>query len=198
MKKIFTAVTAAVLMIGLAFPIYATEATTTTSTIFVNGIEVKVSAYNIGGYNYFKLRDVAYMLNGTEKQFNVTYNGALNSIVLTSRQSYTPCGGELEPKETETKDASATSSKIIKDGVETKMNAYNIDGNNYFKLRELGEQFDFDVDYDEKTNSVKLNTKVESNKDKQVDEYGYRTDLFTVEPLPTPNPGPSHGKLHIG
>ncbi len=182
MKKIFAIATAAVFIIGSAVSTFAVDAIPTASTILLNGTKVNVNAYNINGNNYFKLRDIAYMLNGTEKQFNVTYNGALNSIVLTSRQSYMPVGGEMAVGDAETKETAATSSKIIKDGVEMEMTAYNIDGNNYFKLRELGEKFDFGVDYDELTNSVKVGTDIGN-------EVEYRTDLLTPCIPSTPIPG---------
>jgi hypothetical protein len=50
----------------------------------VNGQSVAFNAYNIDGNNYFKLRDLAYALNGTEKQFEVGWDGAANAISLTS------------------------------------------------------------------------------------------------------------------
>ena len=37
-------------------------------------------AYNIEGSNYFKLRDLAYVLNGTDKQFEVGWDAAANAI----------------------------------------------------------------------------------------------------------------------
>ena len=190
MKKIFAIAVATVFIIGSTVPVFAIDAVPTASTILLNGMEVKVGAYNIDGSNYFKLRDIAYMLNGTEKQFNVAYNGALNSIVLTSRQSYTPVGGEMTTGNLETMETSATSSKIIKDGVEIEMAAYNIDGNNYFKLRDLGEKFNFGVDYDEKTNSVQVSTgNSEDINATSSDENGQRTNPFTASVLPTPIPG---------
>ena len=62
------------------------------------------------------------------------------------------------------------------------MTAYNIDGNNYFKLRDLGEKFNFGVDYDEATNTVKLSTDVGN-------DIEYRTDLLTPSVRRTPIPG---------
>ena len=46
----------------------------------VNGKAVDPEVYLIGGYNYFKLRDIAYMLNGTSASFNVTWDGAQNAV----------------------------------------------------------------------------------------------------------------------
>jgi hypothetical protein len=50
---------------------------------------------NIGGANYFKLRDIAFALSKTESQFEVRFDGGRNAIALTSGQAYTPAGGEM-------------------------------------------------------------------------------------------------------
>ena len=52
----------------------------TTSKILVNGKSVTFDAYNINGSNYFKLRDLAYVLNGTQKQFEVTYDAEKKAV----------------------------------------------------------------------------------------------------------------------
>ena len=62
------------------------------------------------------------------------------------------------------KDAVLTNSPILKDGVlvsspdDQKLTGYNINGNNYFKLRDLGQLFDFNVSWDGELNSIIINT----------------------------------------
>jgi len=56
----------------------------TTSKVLVNGKIVEFEAYNINGYNYFKLRDLAQAVNNTEKNFEVTWDAANNAINLIS------------------------------------------------------------------------------------------------------------------
>lgn len=46
------------------------------NTILVDGEAQNVSAYMIQGNNYFKLRDFAALVNGTEKQFQVEWDNA--------------------------------------------------------------------------------------------------------------------------
>ena len=60
-----------------------------THNVRVNGELVSPQAYNIDGYNYFKLRDVAYLLNGTTSSFNVTWDSAQDAVNLISGESYT-------------------------------------------------------------------------------------------------------------
>ena len=68
------------------------------------------------------------------------------AIKLTSGRIYTPVGGRYDRHGRESKTPILTTSKIYLDAVEISLTAYNIDGNNYFKLRGLGVAFDFEVD----------------------------------------------------
>jgi len=132
----------------------------TASKVLVNGKEVSFEAYNIGGNNYFKLRDLAAAVNGTEKQFDVGWDGANQAISLETGKAYTPVGGELALSATlAAKDAKPTDSKIYVNNVETQLIAYNIGGNNYFKLRDIAKIFNFGVAWDSKVNMIGIDTK---------------------------------------
>ena len=61
----------------------------------VNGVVAVPTVYKIGGSNYFKIRDVAAMLNGTEKQFSVGYDGTKNAVTATTGQGYDKQSGDL-------------------------------------------------------------------------------------------------------
>ncbi len=52
-------------------------------TFFVDGQQVQLQAYAIGGSNYVKLRDVGMAVN-----FNVTYDAATNSVQIASGEPY--------------------------------------------------------------------------------------------------------------
>ena len=159
MKKALSLTLALVICLSvMAFPASAIEAAPTASTVLVNGKNVAFDAYLINGNNYFKLRDLAYTLNGTAKQFSVGWDGANNAISLSSGQAYVAVGGEMEGKGSGTKTPAPTTSKIIKDGVEVQFTAYLIDGNNYFKLRDIGAAFDFGVDWDGAKNTIVIDT----------------------------------------
>jgi|GEM_PF-354569 len=140
----------------------------TSSTVTINGEVIAFDAYNINDNNYFKLRDLAYILSGTEKQFDVGWNESQNAISLTNNKAYTVVGGEMTSKGAGSKSAVLTNSRIFLDGKEVQFTAYRIDDNNYFKLRDIGETFDFEVDWDGTNNNVLINT----NK-------GY-TQVFTI------------------
>jgi len=131
----------------------------TASTVLVNGEKKSFDAYNIEGNNYFKLRDLAYVLNGTDKQFEVGWDAAANAISLTSGKAYTAAGGEMAAQESPAQaEAVRSSSKILLDGAEVALTAYTINGNNYFKLRDLGQAFDFGVGWDGEAQTISIDT----------------------------------------
>ncbi len=57
-----------------------------------------------------------------------------------------------------TKIAKLSTAVIYKDGVQLELIAYNINGNNYFKLRDIGEVFDFGVFWDGTTKTINIDT----------------------------------------
>lgn len=122
-------------------------ATPTASKVLVNGKEISFDAYTINQNNYFKLRDIASVLSGTNKQFEVTWNSEKGAIDMLSNQAYTPVGGELAAGDGLSKTPVLNTAKVYLDGQEVNLTAYTINGNNYFKLRDLGKLFDFDVSW---------------------------------------------------
>lgn len=138
----------------------AVDALPTPSRVLVNGEEVAFEAYNIGGSNFFRLRDLAMALSGTEKQFAVYWQeGAANMIItLTSGRAYEPVGGELAVGDGTVKAARASSHTVYLDGSQIALQSYNIGGSNFFRLRDLGRVLDFGVGYDAETGTVSIDT----------------------------------------
>ncbi|MDR1064980.1 MAG: hypothetical protein LBL25_01250 [Oscillospiraceae bacterium] len=128
------------------------------STVLVNGKSVAFDAYTINETNYFKLRDLAYTLNGTAKQFDLGWDGANNAINLLSGKPYTPDGSEMSGKGVGDKAAAPTSSKIFLDGTEVRLAAYTIGESNYFKLKDVGQAFDFSLTWDGANNTIIIDT----------------------------------------
>lgn len=120
-----------------------------------NGAANRIAAYNINGNNFVKLRDVAQLLSGTDKQFSVGYNNISRVITLTSGSAYVPVGGELQIPGSYAR-AAVTSQSVYLNGSYIYPMAYNIDDNNYFLLRDLAALFDFDIDFSGAT--VYINT----------------------------------------
>jgi len=81
------------------------------------------------------------------------------------------------------KEAAPTDSRIYLNGREVQFTAYNIDGNNYFKLRDIGEAFNFGVDWDGARNTIVIDT----DKGYSLDG-GATTPSILPAPAPTPEP----------
>ncbi|MCL1816894.1 MAG: hypothetical protein FWG43_04765 [Clostridiales bacterium] len=129
----------------------------TNNKILLDEKEIDIPAVKIHGYNWLKLRDLAMVLNSTNKKFSVTYDETTRIVDIRTNQSYTPLGDELSDKLAETFDALATTQKIRIDGVFIDAAAYNISGYNYLRLRDLAILLDFLVEYDEETAEVTIN-----------------------------------------
>lgn len=141
-----------------------------TAKILMNGRAMILQAYTINDSNYFKLRDIAMAINGTGKQFNVVWDGAKNAVILTANMKYSPVGGELAVSEIPIpKTAAMSRPKIYLEGREIGLAAYNIDGNNYFRLRDVARAIGFGVAWDEKTSTISIDTS------KAYEEAGSRT-----------------------
>ncbi|MEA4895137.1 MAG: MBL fold metallo-hydrolase [Oscillospiraceae bacterium] len=163
MKRLLSILLAFVLLFSFASigASAANTATQTSASVLVNGQSVSFEAYNIDGSNYFKLRDLAKALSGTEKQFDVGWDGTNNAIALTSGKAYTPVGGELTSSgQASTQSASLSSATVYLDGAKAPLTAYNIKNNNYFKLRDVASAINFGVGWDEKSSTITIDTTV--------------------------------------
>lgn len=121
----------------------------------VDGANINCEKYNIGGSNYFKLRDLAYVLNGTASQFEVGFDAATSTVSITTGAAYTSNGTELITGADNASTAQASRQTIQIDGVgRSDLTAYNIGGSNFFKLRDLGDALGFEVDFDSATNTA--------------------------------------------
>ena len=129
-----------------------------THKIYVDGEKASAAAYEINGNNYFKIRDVAAILSGTAAQFDVTWDPATGNITLTDDKAYTKTGDELYPIPDSVQIAEESTAPLYRDGERVYYTGYNVNDNNYYKLRDIAEDFDFGVTWDGATQSVYIET----------------------------------------
>ncbi len=135
------------------------EVKSTSASVMVDGKVIPFESYNIGGSNYFKLRDIALALNKTNKSFEVGWDPKANTIRLTTGEAYTIQGGELvKPTENGWKNAALTNSSLYLDAEKKELTAFQIGGSNFFKLRDLAMILDFAVNWDGENNIVQIHT----------------------------------------
>lgn len=126
--------------------------------IMVNGVETAFDVYNIDDNNYFKLRDVAFVLKDTASKFSVEYDNDTRAIAAVTGSDYQVVGGEMTIGANKASTCVVSNQKAYFNGLITNAYIYNIGGNNYFKLRDLNQVFNFVVDYDNDTRTVIINS----------------------------------------
>lgn len=130
-----------------------------TAKVSVDGVQKTLEAYTISGGNYFKIRDLACLLKGSKKQFNVTLDGAKKEITMQSNQSYKAVKGDLAKGDGKSKTAVLSAYKINIDGKEVKLTAYIIAGATYFNLDDIMKAFNVETTQDTAKNTITINTK---------------------------------------
>ena len=154
-----------ILLIGLLLVSSKASARNTASVnkvnISVDGKAQSVSCYNIKGYNYFKLRDVAKLMMGSQKGFEVIVDEGTPVVVRDS--SYTESGDELQalssnklmvnPKFQYLGMRPSYTSLIVK--------SYNIGGYNYMSLRDVAQAANFKVGYDAPSKTIVIDSSQE-------------------------------------
>lgn len=156
--KIMSAVCIAALATIIAAGAASTPAKPSTHKIYVDGERANVAAYEINDNNYFKLRDVAAILSGTAAQFEVSWDEATQTITLTDDKAYTTVGGEMGSIPAASQVAEESTAAVYRDGTQVHYTGYNINDNNYYKLRDIAADFDFGVTWDNDTQSVLITT----------------------------------------
>ena len=155
LKKILGLALTLALLLALCPAVFAAQVVLSPQKLTVDGKAINCEKYNIDGSNYFKLRDLAYVLNGTTSQFSVGWDAAAGVVSIQTGEAYTPNGSELVVGADKSSTAVPSSQTIKIDGVVRRnLSVYNIGGNNFFKLRDLGEALGFDVGYDAATNTA--------------------------------------------
>lgn len=124
----------------------------TASKVLVNGKEVAFEAYNINNSNYFKLRDLACALNDC----NVTWDAQTQAIAIIPGVPYEATGNELTPGDGKVKEGKETTVKVKKEGQTYTLKGYNINGNNYIKVRDAETLLDMTVGYNQEKNTLTI------------------------------------------
>ena len=148
----------------------ANTAYATSYSILVDGQAVAFDAYALkdasgNDTNYLKLRDVAYVLNGTAAQFNVGWDQAAQAIAITTGAAYTtPNGSEMSTPFTGDQTYVPNAAAVVVDGADAGLEAISIydaagNGYTYFKLRDLGDALGFGVDWDQTAGAIVIDTK---------------------------------------
>ena len=138
-----------------------------------DGKNIKINSYLIKKSNYIKIRDVAALLKDTPSKFMVDFDNETQKVIITKGKNQKE-DFIYNEKIVEEKIVKTNKQKIVdSDGNNIKLNGYLIDGNNYFRLRDLAKVLEFGVAYDFSTQTVIIDSKDANIKD--IYEEGYFT-----------------------
>ena len=168
-------------MIPAAAQAKGAQAVKSPQALRIDGELTKVRGYNIGGYNHYRLRDLARALQG-KVDFDLAGNS--KQITIDCTKTYTPIPGDQIGGARERALGRQMQLTVIGEHpAELVETAYNIKDFNYFRLRSLGVILGFDVSYDAARNEAVITTKAAEKK-----------------PVPAPKPTPEapRGRVILG
>ena len=154
-KRGFTAglCTGVMLLCGISAGAADLTAQLSQQPIYVEGERVwDVTAYDINGNNYVKLRDM-----GLSVGFDVVYDASTDSVHIDPTIAYSGNPETyLDVEIPKTASAKLSQQPIYVNGKRVEITAYDIGGSNYMKLRDIGTAVGFGVTYDAGTDSVHI------------------------------------------
>ncbi len=173
MKKKISLLLAILMLVTLIPTAFAesktVDAVKNTKKVTLDGEEVMVGAYDVEGYNYLKLRDVAAILNTKKCQFSVGYDEPTKLISVELAKAYEKVEGDLAEIKDEKAKAIVSVKKILVNGEEKEIKTALINEYNYMQLRDLASLVGLDVKYDKVNKVIMLKSDAEA-KDEKADE----------------------------
>lgn len=169
MKKKISLLLAILMLVTLIPTAFAesktVDAVKNTKKVTLDGEEVMVGAYDVEGYNYLKLRDVAAILNGKKCQFDVGYDKPTKLISIELAKAYEKVEGDLAEIKDEKAKAIVSVKKILVNGEEKEVKTALINENNYMQLRDLGSLVGLNVGYDKVNKVIMLKSDAEEKEE---------------------------------
>ncbi len=137
---------------------YALNAKYRTFPIDLDGEDVDLYSYNIDGYSYYKIRDIAELLSGTNSEFDVYWNEDEKRVEITKNVPYSSFQGNFSNQDGFNRKAVLSNMPVYEGADKVEIKGYLIDGSNYYKLRDLSKVLGFGVDWIESTRTIKIST----------------------------------------
>ncbi|AVM67422.1 hypothetical protein C3V37_06060 [Peptostreptococcaceae bacterium oral taxon 929] len=180
MKKKISLLLAILMLVTLLPTAFAesktVDAVKNTKKVTLDGEEVKVGSYDVEGYNYLKLRDVAAILNTKKCQFNVGFDKPTKLITVELAKGYEKVEGDLAEIKDEKAKAIVSVRKILVNGEEKEIKTALINEYNYMQLRDLGSLVGLDVKYDAKNKVIMLKSDAEAKEEKTEEKKDEKTE----------------------
>lgn len=134
------------------------SATRSSANILIDGKSVTVDGYTVNDSNYFKIRDIAMLLRNTSSKFNISWDTTLNAIMINTGEDYVVIGGELSGEIEQDMKVVENDTPIYVNGRQTAITAYNINGSSYFKIRDIADAANFNIQWDGDSQTINIIT----------------------------------------
>ncbi len=174
MKKKISLLLAILMLVTLIPTAFAesktVDAVKNTKKVTLDGEEVMVGAYDVEGYNYLKLRDIAAILNGKKCQFDVGYDNETKAFSIELAKGYEKVEGDLAEIKDEKAKAIVSVKKILVNGEEKEVKTALINEYNYMQLRDLGSLVGLGVNYDAANKVIMLKSDAEEKEEEKAEE----------------------------
>ena len=165
MKRLVSVLLVLALALTLAPAVLAAEVRPSAQKFALDGKPVQLTAYNIDGYNHVMLRSLAALLNGTDKQFSVTWDAGKKIVYVETGKPYEDDIGSangpavlLDAQGRVTNAVTSGQALVIDGKTVTGLSVYNIGGNNYFKLADLQPYLGYGLDFLAASKTVAITT----------------------------------------
>ena len=180
MKKKISLLLAILMLVTLIPTAFAdsktVDAVKNTKKVTLDGEEVMVGAYDVEGFNYLKLRDVAAILNAKKCQFSVGYDEPTKLITVELAKGYEKVEGDLAEIKDEKAKAIVSVKNILVNGEEKEIKTALINEYNYMQLRDLASLVGLDVKYDAKNKVIMLKSDAEAKEEKPEEKKDEKTE----------------------
>lgn len=138
--------------------------------IFVDNKRFKLDTFDDGSTRHYKIQDMAHLLNGTQKEFQVfwdstnetlnfnTYTGQLDAVRDAPGGEAPAAGEKPEARDSEAVTARQPAIKTYIDGREDCLTYLEIDGHYYLSLEDLAKILDFSSTVDNFSGYLEIRT----------------------------------------
>lgn len=124
----------------------------------LNGKEIDLKAYTIHGTNYVRIRDMAYYLRNTKSRFDFAYNEELKRMEAFRDKPHREKRLAKLPVPSSTLKVPKVKTEIFVDGKPYRLDSYEINGDSFYKIRDLSILFHFDLRWNNKKKMIEIDT----------------------------------------
>ena len=124
--------------------------------ISLDGRSMQLAGFNINDNNYYKLRDIAYLLTETDKRFDIVYDTEKAAIVIQLGRSY--LGEKSSYNINDIKDITIEEKQVslYLEDKEHQLLGYRINGSTYVKIRDIVAFLEMEIGWSNETKEITL------------------------------------------